>query len=213
MRHLNTSSSCLWFSFGWSCSADSRQIMLDSFSILDLLFVFSIDVGRTSALVMACVIFCVAGVLINESWFMLILSWWVFIEVAWIMDEVWITVEVFVIWSENALKSIWCCSFHGISLGKGFWGVNTLQNSIQKRLKQSTLNFAHAFPTAAVQKDTSNFSNNELCMFNYDIATSFELKFGTRTIRSIYCLSLGFLYLGGRKLLKTTTLLVYQLIK
>ena len=40
--------------------------MLDSFSILDLLFVFSIDVGRTSALVMACVIFCVAGVLTND---------------------------------------------------------------------------------------------------------------------------------------------------
>ena len=51
----------LGFSFGWPWSLDSRQILLASFSILDLFFAFSLDVGRTSALVMDCVLFCAAG--------------------------------------------------------------------------------------------------------------------------------------------------------
>ena len=35
----------------------------------------------------------------------------------------------------------------GISLGKGFWAVNTWPALVRKRLKRSTLNFAHTFLT------------------------------------------------------------------
>ena len=58
----------LGFSFSWSSSVDSQQMALDSFSILDLFFVFSLDVGGTSVLVMVCVIFsAVVLLLIEES--------------------------------------------------------------------------------------------------------------------------------------------------
>ena len=58
----------LGFSFSWSCSVDSQQMALDSFSILDLFFVFFLDVGGTSVLVMVCVIFsAVVLLLIEES--------------------------------------------------------------------------------------------------------------------------------------------------
>ena len=56
----------LGFSFSWSCFVDSRQIVLDSFSILDSFFAFSLDVGGTSVLVMAYVI-AVVMLLIEES--------------------------------------------------------------------------------------------------------------------------------------------------
>ena len=35
--------------------------------------------------------------LIEESWFILVLSWCVVTEVAWLLDEVWITDEPFVV--------------------------------------------------------------------------------------------------------------------
>ena len=54
-------------SFSWSCFVDSQQMALDSFSILDLFFVFSLDVGETSVLVMVCVIFCAVGLLLIEE--------------------------------------------------------------------------------------------------------------------------------------------------
>ena len=98
----------LGFPFVWSCSVDSRQTELDSFSISDLFFVFYWGVGGTSVLVTACVIFCaVVMKLIEESWFMSILPCCVFTEVAWITDEVWTTDEPFVVAQEGEISS-WC---------------------------------------------------------------------------------------------------------
>ena len=75
--------------------SDYRQIVLDSFSISNLFFVFSLDVDETTALVMASILFCAVGVsLIEESCFMLILSCCV-TEIAWIMGKDWITNEIF----------------------------------------------------------------------------------------------------------------------
>ena len=51
---------------GWSCSVDFRHIVLPSFSISDLLFVFSLDVDGTFVLVIACVIFCAFVMLLIE---------------------------------------------------------------------------------------------------------------------------------------------------
>ena len=51
-------------SFGWSCFLGSWQIVLTSFSISDLFFVFSLNVGGTSVFVMACVVFCVVVMLL-----------------------------------------------------------------------------------------------------------------------------------------------------
>ena len=61
-----------------------------------MFFVFSLNIGKTSALVKVCVIICAADMLlIEESWFILILPWCVLTEVAWITDEVWITDKPF----------------------------------------------------------------------------------------------------------------------
>ena len=56
----------LGFLFGWSCSADFHQIVLPLFSILDF-FVFSLDIGGTSVLVIVCVIFCAFVLLLMKS--------------------------------------------------------------------------------------------------------------------------------------------------
>ena len=69
------------------------RFLKDSISfILNIafVFVFFLDVGGTSVLVIVCVIFCAfVMLLVLESWFMLILSCCVFTEVAWMTDEVW----------------------------------------------------------------------------------------------------------------------------
>ena len=87
----------LGFSFGWSWSENYRQIILDWFSISYLFlcvffrFLWNISVSFVS------VMFFAAGILlIEESWFMLILSWCVFTELAWLMDENWLIDEPFV---------------------------------------------------------------------------------------------------------------------
>ena len=64
---MTESLSDLGFLFGWSCSADFRQIVLPSFSISDLFFVFSLDIGGTSVLVIACVVFCAFVMLLIEE--------------------------------------------------------------------------------------------------------------------------------------------------
>ena len=44
-----------------------------------MFFVFSLNIGKTSALVNVCVIICAADMLlIEESWFILILPWCVY---------------------------------------------------------------------------------------------------------------------------------------
>ena len=67
---------------------------------------FSSDIGGTSVLVIACVVFCAFVMfLILESWFILILSCYVFTEVAWITDEVWTIYELFVVAREGEISS------------------------------------------------------------------------------------------------------------
>ena len=57
----------LGFSLGSFCSADYRQIALPPFSISDLFFVFSLDVGGTSVLIIASVVFCAFVMLLIEE--------------------------------------------------------------------------------------------------------------------------------------------------
>ena len=63
------------------------------------------------------------------------------------------------------LKVIWCCNFHGQKYfaKESFWLLNTWQAPVQKRIKQTTLNFAHTILTACPIKQncTCGFSDNE----------------------------------------------------
>ena len=69
---------------------------------------FSLDTDGTSVLVITCIIFCAFIVLlIEESWFMLILPCCVFTDVPWITDEVWSSDEPFVVAPEGEISS-WC---------------------------------------------------------------------------------------------------------
>ena len=63
-----------------------------------------------------------------------------------------------------------------ISLGNGFWVVNTWQAPVRKWLKRSTLNFAHTFLTTATQNRAHIFSNNELFI-------CFESVFSMKTVK------------------------------
>ena len=72
-----------------------------------------------------------------------------------ISKEIWQTV----IWSENVFKEN--LNFHGyrgILLRKSFWVVNTWRAPVRKRLKGSTLNFAHTFLTDCCTKPCPHFS-------------------------------------------------------
>ena len=75
------------------------RFLTDSISFIfniAFVFVFSLDVDRTSVLVIACVIFCaLVMLLVLESWFMLVLSCCVLTKVAWMTDEVWTRDEHF----------------------------------------------------------------------------------------------------------------------
>ena len=63
-----------------------------------------------------------------------------------------------------------------ISLGNGFWVMNTWQAPVRKWLKRSTLNFAHTFLTTATQNRAHIFSNNELFIY-------FESVFSMKTVK------------------------------
>ena len=115
----------------------------------------------------------------------------------------------------------------GISLGKRFWMMNTWRASVRKRLKRSTLNFAHTFLTDCYTKRACVFSNNESFIFYCNNPTSFESIFCMKTVKSRlfkkylkrrksrarFCLTLAWLNISEKKLLKTTILSVQELIK
>ena len=73
-------------------------------------FLFSLDVGGTSASVMTCVMFCVVFLLLIEEslcWCCQYYHAVFFTEVAWITDEVWTTDEPVVVAREREISS-WC---------------------------------------------------------------------------------------------------------
>ena len=70
-----------------------------------------------------------------------------------------------------------------ISFGNGFWAVNTWRAPVRKRLKRSTLNFAHSKRTAA-QNRARVLSNNELFIFYSNNSTSFESVVFMKIVKS-----------------------------
>ena len=127
------------------------------------------------------------------------------------------------------LKRTWCCSFHGWRnfARKCFLVVNTWRAPVRKRLQRSALNFAHIFLKYYCTKHVRVFSNNESFIYYCNNSTSFESVFCMKTVKSRlfkkylkrresrarFCLSLGWLNIGEKKLLKTTILSVQELIK
>ena len=71
----------------------------------------------------------------------------------------WKKIWHIVTWSDNELKGIWFCSFRvgGISLSKSVWVECIWRDSVQKRLKKSTLNFTHTFKTDCSAKGCMHF--------------------------------------------------------
>ena len=112
-----------------------------------------------------------------------------------------------------------------ISLGKSFLVVNNWRAPVQKPLKRSTLTFAHTFLTDCCTKPCPRFFNNKLFIFYCNNSTSFESVFWMKTVKSRlfkkylkrrksrarFCLSLGWLHLSEKELLKTAILLVQEL--
>ena len=115
----------------------------------------------------------------------------------------------------------------GFSLEKRFWVVSTRRAPVPKRLKRSTLNFAHTFLTSCCRKPSRDFSNNESFIFYCNNSTKFESVICMKTVKSRlfkkylkrrksqarFGLPLGWLHIREKKLLKTSILLVQELIK
>ena len=95
-----------------------------------------------------------------------------------------------VIWSENVFKRNMMLQFsrlRGISLGKGFWVLNTWRAPVWKLLKRSTLNYAHTFPIACWTKTCPFFfSNNEPFIFHCKKSTSFKSIFAWKQLKVDY---------------------------
>ena len=104
--------------------------------------------------------------------------------------------------------------FRGISLGKSFWVMKTWRAPVRKRLKGSTLNFAHTFLIVCCTKPCLLFFYNELFIFYCNNSTCFESLFYMKTVKSRlfkkylerrksrprFCLSLGWLYISEKKI-------------
>ena len=85
---------------------------------------------------------------------------------------------------------------------------------MRKRLKGSTVNFAHTFLTDCAQSRGHVFPNNELFMFYCNKSASFESVFCMKTVknrllrkylerrksRARFCLSLGWLHISEKKM-------------
>ena len=94
-------------------------------------------------------------------------------------------------------------------------------------LKRATLNFAHTFLIDCYTKPCRVFSKNESFNFYCNNSTSFESVCCMKTVKSRlfkkylkrrksrarFCLSLGWLHISEKKILKTSILLVQKLIK
>ena len=67
------------------------------------------------------------------------------------------SVQIFTFFSSIDLFDIVVFMVRGISLVNGFWVVKTWRTPVRKRLKQSTLNFAHTFLTDCCTKPCPRF--------------------------------------------------------
>ena len=130
---------------------------------------------------------------------------------------------------KSILKRIWYCSFHGYRnfARECFLGGEHLTSSSTKTAQTINFKLCTHISNRLLQKTIKVFSNNELFIFYSNNSTSFESVFSMKTVKSWlfkkylkgkklreqFYLSLGWLYISVKKLLKTSILLVHELIK
>ena len=84
---------------------------------------------------------------------------------------------------EDLMRFSW---LEELCYGMGFWVVNTRRAPVQKRVKRSTINFAHTFLADCCTKPCRIFSNNEFSFFIAVIRRVLKTYFAWKQLKVDY---------------------------